>query len=884
MTQPPPFASDAGRAEHDADEPPPRKRSRALRILVWVLVVLLVLAVGAAGYGWFTVQRSFPETNGTVQAAGLEQPVSVQRDASGVPTITAQTSHDLFFAQGFVHAQDRFWEMDFRRHLTAGRLSELFGESQLGTDTFLRSLGWHEIAQREVDALPTEVRAYYDAYAAGVNAYLAERQGAGLSLEYAVLGLQHPGYTPEPWTPADSVAWFKAMAWDLRTNIEDETTRALLAARLDATALGQLYPAYPFDEHPVIVDEDWAKVLPEAVASEAGRDAAAVRAGDGQVLLGSDFSTVDAITSIDAIAEVDALIASQGEGVGSNSWVVSGEHTASGEPLLANDPHLSAALPSVWTQLQLRCATVSDACPFDVAGFSFSGLPGIVIGHNQQVAWGFTNLTTDVADLYVERVDGDGYWQDGVKHPFVTRDETIKVAGGEDVEIEVRATGHGPIVSGLTPDFTTIAEHYSQVANGAGAPAGLTPGDYALSLRWTALDESRTAEAIFVLNRAEDFDDFRRAAELFDVPAQNLIYADTSGNIGYQAPGHLPIRGAGNGWMPQPGWDSAYDWQGFIPFKDQPHLYNPPQGYIVTANNAIVSDEYPYFLSRDWDYGYRAARIVELLDDSLAEGPLTATRMAEIQLDGLMPAAGALQDAYENMRVEDAAVQRAIDALASWDGQNSASSAEAAYANVLWRNVTGLMLGGVSSEIPRDDQSRLALFFAQQLEAPDSQWWHNAAAGVTNQQELLALAAVQAYQELSEAQGTDQSKWNWGKLHAITLTNQSFGTSGVAPIESLFNRGPYPVGGGAGSVDATGWSLDNGYATVTVPSMRMVIDVSDWDASTWVNLTGASGHAFHPHYTDQAEDWASGVQRAWPYTPGAVDAAAKDTLTLTPAG
>lgn len=860
---------------------PANKRRKLRRIIVWVLASIVALALLAGGFGAWAITRSFPQANGTLAVAGLSSDVRVQRDAHGIPTITAETSDDLFFAQGLVHAQDRFWEMDFRRHLTSARLSELFGESQLGTDTFLRSLGWHRTAEQEVAALPDDVRAYYEAYAAGVNAYLAERQGGALSLEYAVLGLQNADYTPEPWTPADSVAWFKAMAWDLRTNIEDETARALLAQGLGNEQLTELYPGYPFEEHPVILADDPAgrSVTTGTNPAPAPTATPGLAAGPELVALG------------ELLTEVDAVVGGAGEGVGSNSWVVSGEHTASGKPLLANDPHLGAELPSVWTQMQLICATVTPECPFDVAGFSFSGLPGIVIGHNQHIAWGFTNLTTDVADLYVERVTEEGYWQDGELKPFETRTETIAVAGGDAVDIEVRSTGHGPIVSGIEPSFTEIAKD-PKVGAGSGAAAAsaassvpLPPGDFALALRWTALDMSRTAEAIFTLNRAEDFADFRLAASQFDVPAQNLIYADPEGNIGYQAPGRLPIRGAGDGWLPQPGWDSAYDWQGYIPFAEQPMSYNPESGVIVTANNAIVTDDYPYFLSRDWDYGYRAARIVELLDERIATGPLTSEDMAEIHMDNKFPGAEALQQAVASLDVADADTRAALDLLADWDGQNDPDSAAAAYANVMWRAVTAQLVDNRGIEIPRDDQSRLARVFALLLEDPDSAWWTSSVHGEsTTREEFLARAATRATQDLQKLQGKDPARWNWGELHALPLTHGTFGTSGIAPIEALFNRGPYAVGGGSGVVNATGWSLDEGYATSTVPSMRMVIDVADWDASTWQNLTGASGHAFHPNYTDQAEGWARGEQYAWGYSRDAVRASTQDELTLTPVG
>lgn len=657
------------------------------RIAFLVAAALVVVAVAAAFFVTWTIQRSFPQTTGVIELDGLGADVAVQRDERGVPTITADTTDDLFYAQGFVHAQDRFFEMDFRRHVTAGRVAEMFGPSQTETDAFLRTLGWRKVAEAEVAAMDDTTLGYYEAYAAGVNAYLSSRSGADLSLEYAIIGMQNPGYSPEPWQPADSVAWLKAMAWDLRSNVENETTRALLAAQLAAdegmaptdidALLTQLYPAYPFDRNPVIVPEISA-VPPLGTAAETV-----------SVPLLDDGEMQQAATGVkwreasDVIEAASLLIGGVGEGIGSNSWVVSGALTASGLPLLANEPHLGASMPSVWYQVQLKCSAVSDDCPFDVGGFSFSGLPGVVIGHNQKVAWGFTNLTTDVTDLYIERIEGDRYWRDGALVPLEESTETLRVAGADDVTLRIRSTVHGPIVSGLTGDFTAIADNPEPGLGAAEAGPDPAATEYAVSLRWTALDPGTTSTAIFALATAQSFEDFRTAAALFDVPAQNLLYADTDGNIGYQTPGRLPIRGAG--WMPQPGWDSSYDWRGFIPFEELPVAYNPASGYIVTANNAIVTDDYAFFLSRDWDYGYRAARITSLLERRAATAPLTAQDMRDIQTDSEMWIGKRLVKALDDVDVEGTGPREAIDLLRTWDAQNTASSPAAAYANVLYR-------------------------------------------------------------------------------------------------------------------------------------------------------------------------------------------------------
>ncbi|MFB7891895.1 penicillin acylase family protein [Microbacterium sp. NPDC056044] len=862
--QPSPYAVD--------DTAPRRSVGRTVGITLFsILAGLIVIALVAVGFVAYTAQRSFPQLSGEVKAAGLEAEVTVQRDVLGIPTITADSSHDLFFAQGYVHAQDRFWEMDFRRHVTSGRLSEMFGASQLGTDEFLRTLGWHAIAEQEVDALDATERAYYDAYAEGVNAYLADHQGADASFEYAVLGLQNSDYEIEPWTPADSVAWLKAMAWDLRSNIESETERAVMAPDFTEAEIDELYPAYPFDRNPVIVPKistvptvGTAPDLPETDAST------------------SSIEWTEVGSVIEAVGE---LLGDAGEGIGSNSWVVSGSVTDTGMPLLANDPHLGASLPSVWHQIQLKCSDVTEACPFDVAGFGFSGLPGVVIGHNARVAWGFTNLTTDVTDLYLEKIDGDSYWYDGALVPLETRTETFKVAGGDDVQLEVRATVNGPIVSGLTGDFTAIADDPYMGTGGSvtAPPADAPEGEDAVSLRWTALQPGTTASAIFAMNRAKDFDDFRGAAALFDVPAQNLIYADVDGNIGYQTPGKLPIRGAGDGSMPQPGWDSAYAWQGYIPFEELPVSYNPREGYIVTANNAIVGPDYPYALTRDWDYGWRAARITELVERAIAKGPVTADDLNAIQADNYSFIGMRLTAAYAGVTTGDDETDAALELLHEWDAQNSADSAAAAYANVLWDTLAGNMfVDGRDTAAPMSGQGRQFLVMDALLDDETSPWWTNDELGVDGMTDMLKRSAIDAYERLVDAQGSNPSRWNWGNLHALPLENGSFGTSGIAPIEWLFNRGPFPVGGGSSVVNATGWDLTQSFSTVTVPSMRMIVDLSDFDASRWNQLTGQSGHAFHTNYIDQVASWQKAELTPWAFSAEAVEAATTDTLVLTP--
>jgi penicillin amidase len=840
------------------------------RIALVLLVVVLVALVAGAGFGFLTIRASFPQISGEVTVPGLSGAVEVRRDEWGIPHITADTATDLFMAQGYVHAQDRFWEMDFRRHVTAGRLSELFGEDQVETDSFIRTMGWRHVAEQELELLSPETVSYLEAYAAGVNAYLADRTGSSLSLEYAVLGLQNGGYEPEPWTPADSVAWLKAMAWNLSGNMDQEIQRVQYATRLSDAQLADVDPPYPYDRHPVI--------LPDLESSATATTATAATAMPDHGALAGLASRLAPIGSMDRRV-ADLLGIPSGTGIGSNSFVVDGSRTASGLPLLANDPHLAPSMPGIWHQVSLRCRALTDACPFDVSGFSFSGFPGIILGHNDRVAWGFTNLGPDVQDLYLEDVQGDRYRSPGGLEDLEIRTETIAVAGGDPVTIRVRSTSHGPLISDPSEYYSyigTLAPIQGQPLDGVAAPD--------VALAWTALTPGRTADAVFLINRSQNFDDFREAAASFEVPSQNMIYADVDGHIGYQAPGAIPIRQGYDGKWPVPGWDSSFGWDGFVDFEDLPWVLDPDAGYIVTANNAVTDPDYPVFLTDDWSLGDRAARLVDLIEGS---GELTVETMAGLAFDQHGPLADVLAPALQALPragVEDAST--ALDLLDGWDGQQTADSSAAAFLNAVWSHLLPLTFGDeiYYTDYYPDGGDRWVELMRTLVEEPDNPWWDDVSTPGVNEDRdtILNVAVEDAFTELTERLGDDPAAWRWGALHTLELRNETFGMSGIAPIEWLFNRGRYELGGGEDVVDATGWDAREGYEVSWVPSMRMVIDLADLDASRYVNLTGTSGHAFHEHYDDQVPLWAAGESTAWPFSAGAVEAATVDVLTLTP--
>ncbi|WP_371795966.1 penicillin acylase family protein [Streptomyces sp. NBC_01718] len=896
-----------------------KKKGRRARLIVIALVLALVAGIGYGAY-WSvgTVRASYPQTNGSVKIDGLSANVDVKRDSYGIPQIYADSDTDLFRAQGFVQAQDRFWEMDVRRHMTAGRLSEMFGSGQVDTDAFLRTLGWRKIAQEEYDTvLSADTKKNLQAYADGVNAYLKGRDGKDISVEYAALGLTND-YKPTKWTPVDSVAWLKAMAWDLRGNMQDEIDRSLMTSRLGKEQIEELYPAYPYDKHRPIVDQGAISPVTGAFAPAA---TSSTGAGANTVQGATEGLNTQLSSLSDTLDKIPALLGPNGNGIGSNSWVVSGDYTTTGKPLLANDPHLAPQLPSLWYQMGLHCRQLSATCRYDTAGYTFSGMPGVIIGHNQDIAWGFTNLGADVTDLFLEKVSGEGYLYDGKVKPFVTRKETIKVAGGESRHITVRETNNGPLVSDRSGELEKVGEK-APVTN-----AAPDRGDgYAVALKWTALEPGHSMDAVFELDRAKDFTTFRAAAQHFEVPSQNLIYADTKGNIGYQAPGKIPVRKAGNGTMPSPGWASSYGWEKDpIPFDKLPWEYNPKRGYIVTANQAVIDEKkYRPMLTKDWGYGTRSQRINDLIESKIkGGGKISTDDMQKMQMDNTSEIAALLVPELMKINVSDKSVREAQKLLEGWDYTQEPDSAAAAYFNAVWRNILRLAFGDklpkemrvkgecltvlpADSSGPVDEQDkpvrecgqrdtdtaqpdggdRWYQVVANLMNDENSDWWkapkNRKDKATETRDELFGRAMKDARWELTAKLGKDISTWSWGRLHQLTLKNQTLGTEGPDVLQRALNRGPWNLGGGEAAVNASGWNAAGGYEVVWVPSMRMVVNVGDWDKSRWINLTGASGHAFSAHYTDQTDKWVDGELLDWSFGTNAVAKATKDTLTLKP--
>jgi penicillin amidase len=829
-------------------------------ILYILLGILLLIAAFAFIVVPITVQRSFPVTDGEIQLNGVTAPVDIYRDDFGIPHIYASTAYDLFYAQGYVHAQDRFWQMDFWRHQGSGTLSEMFGETSLGFDKFLRTVGWARVAEQELALADPEMLAFLQAYADGVNAYLADHQGSALSLEYAVLGLLTPDYEVEPWEPLHTLTWGKAMAWDLGGNMDEEIYHALLLKDFTPEQVAELVPPYPSDR-PVIVP------TPNTSASlNSDPEERFAAYNDGMFLALQDV--------YQKYSALKPLLSAETTGIGSNNWVLSGELTNTGMPILADDMHLAAQMPSIWYEVGLHCTPKGPDCPFEVTGYSFAGAPGVIVGHNDRIAWGFTNVGPDVQDLYIERINPQNPNQYEVNGEWVDMQllqETIEVAGAEPVELTVRYTRHGPVISEvyLDEDFA--------------AKAGIDlPENYAIALRWTALEPNQVFKAIFNLDRAQNWEDFRTALRDFAAPSQNMVYADVDGNIGYQTPGWIPIRANGDGLLPVPGWTDDYEWSGYIPFEELPFAFNPPQGYIATANNAVVGPDYPYLIAKYWDYGQRAQSIVDMIENT--PGLIDVAYIQAMHGDNRNLNAETLVPVLMQIPLDDQnlVTKRAI--LEDWDYQSHMDSAPAALFEVFWKH---LLAETFHDELPEDfwptGGGRWFEVLRQLVKAPNSPWWDNQnTPQVESRDQVFQRAFAAAVDEMESLQGRNPKYWNWGDLHTMTFYNQTLGRSGIAVIDMLFNRGPFRTSGGSSMVNNTGYNITESLEGVGLPSQRMVVDLSDLTNAFSIHPTGQSGHAFHKHYIDMADLWRNIDYHPMLWDRGQIEAAAEGHLRLVP--
>lgn len=790
--------------------------------------ILLVLLPGLLLLAWGVhyCRSSIASTDGSVEVAGLSGPVSITRDSQGVAYIRGRSDRDVYFATGYAHAQDRLWQLEMHRRVAQGRLSEVFGKSMLQQDIWFRTLGLYGAAASAWPALSGDAQDSLNAYAEGINAWLASHQQ--LPPEFTLLGVK-----PAPWKPVDSLALIKIFALNLSGNMVQELERLAAAQLLDRAQMQALYPGYPAD--------------------------APVTAGT-RTAPGTGLAAL-----LPLQRELESTLQIGGRFVGSNAWVVAGSLTDDGKPMLANDPHMSLQMPSLWY-------AVSQQGPrLRVQGMSLVGLPAVVFGANEQIAWGGTNMMADVQDIYMEQInaqDTSRYRSGNEWKPFRTETELIHVKGAfpawlrdqpEPVKVRIRRTEHGPLISDAVAAF-----------------------DQPASLRWTALDDGDTTyESIFRLSYAAGWDAFKGALALQVAPALNMLYADRAGNIGYLGAGRIPLRKRGNGELPVNGWSQEDGWRGYVPASGMPQSLNPAQGYLVSANNKVVGDDYPYFISNDWAPPARARRIEQLLAQQVAgRRPLTLQFMQTMQSDVLNLEARALLPRLLALKPQGDRQRQALEYLSAWNGEMRTDSPAAAIYAVwmphLRRALFAPALRGHWAKVSQDnvlDSVALNAPLDAMLAALDGKG--PAWCGAAGCHAVLGTSLDQALAELNKLNGGNMANWTWGSMHAIHFKHTPF--SEVRLLDSLFGR-KLASGGAPATINAANAAPagSDGYVQSFGAAFRQVI--APGGAHRYVNSTGQSGHPLSRHYDDMVAPFGAGRYFSFDATAGE-----GTTLTLAPA-
>ena len=816
-------------------------------VLTWirrVVTLLLLLLIAAALAAWWYGHQALPRTSGTLSMPGLNAEVRIARDANGIPSISAGSVADVMFGLGVVHVQDRLWQMETHRRIGAGRLSEVFGEGALGTDQFIRTLGVRQVAAAQWAQASAESREVVLAYTAGVNA--AINQLKALPPEYHLLQ-----FKPEPWTPEDSLAWTTMMALDLGANWQTEALRLRLALKLPKARIDELLPPYPGDKVPDSLDY-------VAFYSSLKLDANQTAALDQQIK-----------RSLALAPEAEL------EGVGSNSWVLAGSRTSTGQPLLANDPHLRLSTPALWYFVRLK------APGLDVAGATMPGLPGVVVGQNQTVAWGFTNTGPDVQDSYLERLNPDNPQQYQTPEgwaAFGSRQEVIKVKGKPDLVISVRSTRHGPVISDVAGSTGVDGEALGPKARPS----------YVLSLRWTGLDtDNDPLASTLAMMRAGSVEQFVQAASTWVAPMQNMAVADRDGRIALISPGRVPKRKPDNdlhGLAPAPGWDARYDWDGFLPVEALPQLRDPERGFIANANQKITPPDYPHLISHNWGLPFRHQRIEQLIEAKPKHG---LDDLRQIQADQKSLAAVALLPRLKALASSHPLAAAAMQQLSGFDGTMHADRAAPLIYWAWHRQLSHrLMFNKVGAGIYDGLLGKRGYFDAlDSMLARNDPWWcddKTTAAVETCEQQVVA-AFDAALDELKLLQGDNPAKWRWGQAHQARSEHRPFSR---VPLLARWFEQRLPVGGDTYTVNVGRVSLKPDpvtgefYLDEHGPSLRALYDLADRNNSRVMHSTGQSGIPWSPLYRSFSLPWQQ-VKDVPLFVP---DSALSEPLVLKPAG
>ena len=805
--------------------------SRIRQIIGAIGMIPPMVAAALPGVGPMLARRRWPKTEGTLRVAGLRADVEVIRDRFGVPHIYARDEHDLFFAQGYVHAQDRLWQMELSQRIGLGRLAAAVGPGALAIDRFVRTLGIPRIAERTWAAMDGDARAIVLAYTEGVNARIAG--GEPLPFEFSILGVR-----PTRWEPPATLALGAVLALSLSGNYRIELLRAAIAAEAGEELASLLLPPHA-PESPIIAE------APRAVRG------------------------IENVAAMDGLDGVDRWLGDPNIVSGSNNWVVHGSKTESGKPLLANDVHIGLQLPSTWYENGLHGGR------FECVGFSLPGAPLVVLGHNGTIAWGMSNLGPDTQDFYIEKLDDRAapkrYEYKGTWHDLDVTRETIDVRGAAPFELEIVSTRHGPIMNKVMSRNLADSEP--------------------MALKWALGESGPLVRALVSVNLARNWTEFRAAMKMWEAPGQNFVYADVDGNIGYQATGKIPIRAPGHrGIEPVPGWTGENEWTGFIPFDELPSAFNPPAGFVATANNKITSDDYPYTIAHHWFPGYRAKRITDLLT---ASDRHTVDGMRRIQGDTYSLPAEALRPHLLAIAPENDGETRALALVAAWDllyeaDRVGATIFQAWYARLL-RNILSQKLGSklveryLASEYERHGSLHMPLVIAL-LADPDPAWFSPASPpGSANEarRAVIRRSFVEALEWLRKDFGPDPDAWTWGRAHTITLVHTPLGR-GPKIARRVFNSKTIAARGDNYTVDGASFIWSKPFSVVHGTAQRMVIDLGDLSRSVGVHTPGQSEHLYHPHREDMMAMCQAMEYHPLLFTRDAVEAHRASTLTLKP--
>lgn len=828
---------------------------RRLIVRIVVALVLLVAAVVAGGYLY--LRRSLPDFDGDAVVPGLIADVDIVRDADAIPHIFAANKLDGLFGLGYAHAQDRLWQMEFQRRVGHGRLSEIFGPTTLPQDRFLRTIGFGRAAKSAWDRLPVDTREQVNAYVAGVNAFITTHHGAQLPPEFTMLRFE-----PEPFTGADVLVWVKMMAWDLSGNYSSELMRHDMLAKVGADRMRELLPPYPADGLSILDDQTKVPSLPE---------------GGGSARVSSPPPTADAWAAFertmrDGHPAVAALLLEGAlhEAVGSNNWVVDGTLTATGSPMLANDPHLSTQVPSIW---YLAHVSAGD---FDIVGATLPGTPAVALGRNKYMAWGATNVAADVQDLYREKLDETGRFAEfkGVQEPLTIVPETIQVKGAEPVVVNVRITRHGPLISDAINANNAVAKVPPK-----------TPPLEPLAFRWTALDPvDLTIAAYMRLNEAKTWADVTAALKDYATPSQNFVFAETSGHIGYYAPGHIPVRAFGDGSQPTDGWTGETEWTGYVPFEELPHLYDPPSHFIVTANNRPSAAPGAPMMALEYPNPYRAQRIVDLLRDLTSTKKLSPDDFARMQADTVsLHARDLLPRLMAHVQPNTAIDRQAVELLRAWDdnarGDAAAPAIFEAWFLRLAPSIVGDELGPVSDAY-ETRFSTITRFVETTLDANPA-WCDNVTTAVKETcDEAVTTALHAAVQDLSERMGREPERWRWDAVHTAVFPHQAFDVVGV--LRPFFSR-RVPNGGDWSTINVGPVSANLPYEQHSVPGYRGIVDLSPANDSRFIESVGPSGHVLSKYFDSFQDDWKNVRYRKMRTDRLEIETGALGRLRLSPA-